>query len=837
MNPRKSTPAGREGGSTRVFIVEDESIVADEIRYVLESEGYSVTGPATSGTQAVRDVGRANPDLVLMDIHLKGKMDGIGAAAQIVEKHSIPVVYLTAYSDSETLDRAKKTNPFGFITKPFSGQELVSTVAMALNKIGYEQRLNRLNTILRTIRNINQLITREKRPDQLVQNACNCLIDTRGYASAWAVLLDERLHPVSAKQAGMGKDFAPFAEALGGRRKPLCIRRALKGKRIQVFHENKTEPACPLFKTCRNPLSMTIRLEYAGIVYGIMGISMSEGFQVDAEESALLEELSEDISFALYGIALDRKQKETEKALDENQRILSTLMSNLPGMAYRSKNDKHWTKDFVSQGCKALTGYPAEDFIGGRKRSYADLIHPEDRERVWKEVQSAVKKRIPFRLVYRIHTASGKWKWVWEQGRGVASPQKGFLLEGFIADISDQKRMEEALAAERDLLHTLMDNIPDSIYFKDKETRFIRINQAKARSLLLDSADEAVGKTDFDFLKKTVAEARYRDEQEILSTGNAVVGKVERNVREDGETWWVSSSKVPIRDASGAITGIVGLSRDITQIKETEDRLRRTASDLQRAIAELERANAELDQFARISSYDLQDSLRTIANYLQLLEWRTGSRLQESEREFIRFALNGAEQLYRQLNDILEYLKLSSRGKPPGPVRLSECLAAVVRQFQSTLEQEGAEVHSTELPTVWADGEQMGHVFHQLLGNALKFRGERVPRVWIRAHEDAREWIISVQDNGIGIEPKFHETIFLIFQRLNARERYPGTGIGLSICKKIVERHGGRIWVESSSGQGSTFSFSIPKSVSAGEQGTPSTAPNGGTPLDDEKSR
>jgi signal transduction histidine kinase len=245
------------------------------------------------------------------------------------------------------------------------------------------------------------------------------------------------------------------------------------------------------------------------------------------------------------------------------------------------------------------------------------------------------------------------------------------------------------------------------------------------------------------------------------------------------------------------------LEREVLQREQAERALARKAE-------ELARSNRELEQFAYVASHDLQEPLRMITSYLQLIERRHKGKLDAESDEFIAFAVDGANRLSQLINDLLSFSRVSTRGKPPEPVDCSAVLGQVRANLAALFEETHALMTNDELPTVMADAGQLTQVFQNLVGNAIKFRGAEPPRVHVSARQEGDEWIFSVRDNGIGIDPQYHERIFVLFQRLNPRHEYPGTGIGLAIAKRIVERHGGRIWVESEPGKGSTFHFSIP---------------------------
>lgn len=247
-------------------------------------------------------------------------------------------------------------------------------------------------------------------------------------------------------------------------------------------------------------------------------------------------------------------------------------------------------------------------------------------------------------------------------------------------------------------------------------------------------------------------------------------------------------------------------TRDLVQ----ENAQRKLAEEnLQQSMEEVKRANTELGQFAYIASHDLQEPLRMVASFSRLLEDRYKDRLGQDANEFIGFIVDGANRMQRLINDLLSYSRVGTRGNPFQPTDFSLVLGQVLVNLGPLIEENGAIVTNDDLPILMADETQILQLFQNLISNAIKFRGAGRPVIHITARREAYESIFSVGDNGIGISPEYYERIFVIFQRLHTREEYPGTGIGLAICKRIVERHGGRIWLESEPGKGSKFFFTI----------------------------
>jgi light-regulated signal transduction histidine kinase (bacteriophytochrome) len=240
----------------------------------------------------------------------------------------------------------------------------------------------------------------------------------------------------------------------------------------------------------------------------------------------------------------------------------------------------------------------------------------------------------------------------------------------------------------------------------------------------------------------------------------------------------------------------------MSEQREAENRLKAAAR-------ELKRSNAELEQFAYIASHDLQEPLRKVGSYMELVAERYQDQLDQDGREFIDYAVDGARRMKVMINDLLAYSRVGTKGKPFAPTDTMKVMQDVLSDLELTIRDNDARITFDALPVVTADESQLQQLLRNLIGNAIKYRGQEPPQIHVSAQQRRRAWRFGVQDNGIGMEDRFFERIFHIFQRLHGPGRYNGTGIGLAICKKIVERHGGAIEVESTPGQGSTFYFTI----------------------------
>jgi PAS domain S-box-containing protein len=359
-------------------------------------------------------------------------------------------------------------------------------------------------------------------------------------------------------------------------------------------------------------------------------------------------------------------------------------------------------------------------------------------------------------------------------------------------------RAEETQAT----LAAIVESSDDAIIGKSLDGIIATWNGGAAR-IFGYTAGEAVGR----HISMVIPPERQYEEagiQERLARGEHIEHFETVRITRDGRRIHVSLTVSPIRNSAGIVVGASKIVRDISARKTAEESLARQAE-------ELARSNVELARFAYIASHDLQEPLRTVQSFAQLLERDCDGKLPPSAQESLGFITDAVQRMRTLINDLLAYSRVGSQGAVFGRVDCKEICAGVLENLKESIKSNQADITVEPLQVVSGDATQLGQVFQNLLVNAIKFHGARTPCIHVSARETADEWAFSVTDNGIGIAPEYFERIFIIFQRLHTIEEYSGTGIGLAICKRIAERHGGRIWVESVVGEGSTFHFSIQK--------------------------
>ena len=376
-------------------------------------------------------------------------------------------------------------------------------------------------------------------------------------------------------------------------------------------------------------------------------------------------------------------------------------------------------------------------------------------------------------------------------------------LQAIIRDITERKMAEKALKEGEAKYRALFESAIDTIILIDNEV-IVDCNSATLK--MFGGAREQL-----------VAQQTWKFMPEFQSNGTLSKDMAREKIRQvlKGETLFLEWSFIRCDGSSFdaeltfntiALKGqkyFQAIIRDITERKQAAEQMKKLTQ-------ELERSNTDLAQFAYVASHDLQEPLRMVTSFVQLLQHRYQGKLDKDADEFISYAVDGASQMQQLINDLLKYSRVGTHGKTLEPTNCNIVVTHAISNLNKTIKEADAVINIDHLPTISADYTQLVQLFQNLIGNAIKYHGKKQPEILIRATNKGDDWLFSVRDNGIGINKDYIDKIFVIFQRLHNKSKYPGTGIGLSICKKIVERHGGRIWVESKIGQGSTFYFTIP---------------------------
>lgn len=382
------------------------------------------------------------------------------------------------------------------------------------------------------------------------------------------------------------------------------------------------------------------------------------------------------------------------------------------------------------------------------------------------------------------------------------------LIWCFLAYAVLQHRATESVRRSEQRFREVLEGARDAVYKYNLETDRCEFISPAAREVLGMASEDLLSEGQAGIFSRIHPDDRDRvlrvwpaGEASASHAGGARTIEY-RWDKPDGTRVWLSNHfSLRVNDNGRSV---VGTLRDVSELKEA-------AWNLEQTVEQLVHSNSELERFAHVASHDLQEPLRTITGYVELIERRYGHLLDAEGKEFVGYVSGGARRMHALIHDLLTYSRIGSDAEQAEPTDLNEVLCEVQENLKHSISRANASLQVGELPTVPADAVQMTQLFQNLLSNALKFQdGSVQPRVNVSAEPREDEWVFSVQDNGIGIDPDCHDLIFEAYKRLHAQDKFPGTGMGLAICRKIVERHGGRIWVESAPGRGTCFRFTLP---------------------------
>jgi PAS domain S-box-containing protein len=485
-----------------------------------------------------------------------------------------------------------------------------------------------------------------------------------------------------------------------------------------------------------------------------------------------------------------------EEALRESEERYRLLLDGIQDYAIFVMDPRGQIVSW-NAGAERIKGYRADEIIG---QNFSRFFPPEDVERGRPEE------------VLRMTAASGRHE---EQGMRVRKDGSRFLaslaftalrdpdgnLRGFSEFSHDLSDSKEAGAKYRGLLEAA----PDAMVVVNQVGEIVLLNLQTEKQFGYHR-DELVGQKVKNIIPEGFAERLIADGlrsvedalAQQIGTGIELTGR-----RKDGSEFPIEIMLSPLESSEGIL--VTAAIRDITERKNSEEQLVKT-------VAELKRSNDELQQFAYVASHDLQEPLRMVASYTQLLAERYKGRLDSDADEFIAYAVDGSNRMQVLIQDLLAYSRAGTHGTALRKIPSENALKGALANLRATIQESGAIVTHLPLPLITTDGTQLAQIFQNLVGNAIKYRSAEVPQVHVSAAMNgANEWVFSVRDNGSGIDPQYFERIFILFQRLHGQTEFKGTGIGLAICKKILDRLGGRIWVESQPGEGSTFHFALPE--------------------------
>lgn len=473
-----------------------------------------------------------------------------------------------------------------------------------------------------------------------------------------------------------------------------------------------------------------------------------------------------------------------------------------------------------NRGATEMFGYQEDKVLG---QSWTMVLPPHLREEYRRAQRAALIGHTP--LLRRVLELSA----VRENGEAfpveVSLARWGVGAETFLSaiirDVSERERVEQALRISETRFRAIFENAAIGVMLTDLEGRILEANPALGRMLGYEPAD--LRQMDQNTLVHPDDKAATTSLTQELKDGmRPFIKQQKRYVRSDGTVVWGSLTASLIRNDQGRPLTLLRLIEDVTELRAAEEALNRAYYELEQRVEartrelrqqteELARSNAELEQFAYVASHDLQEPLRSVSGFAQLLERRYQHQLGEEGLSFVNYIVSGTDRMRALITDLLSYSRVGASEQPRAEVDMEAVLDQVLSSLTGSISERRAVIVRDPLPMVWGEAVGLEHLLQNLIGNALKFNQGKPPRVEIAAQDLGEDWLFSVRDNGIGIAPEFAPRLFTIFQRGHRRDDYAGTGIGLAICKKVVENHRGRIWAESRPGKGAVFYFTLPK--------------------------
>jgi len=516
------------------------------------------------------------------------------------------------------------------------------------------------------------------------------------------------------------------------------------------------------------------------------------------------------------------ERKQMEEALRASEERYRTILEEMEDSYFEVDLSGHYTF-FNDSLCRAF-GCSREELLGASYQgtSYRAYMTEKDAKTVFKAFNQVYRTGKPNKgLTYELVRKDGSTGFD-ELSAFPLRNQEGKIIgfRGIGHDVTERKRMEEALRASEEKYRTILDNIEEGYFEVGLGGNFTFFNDSLCRSLGY-TRDEMIGMNYRVFTPEEDVKTVFKTFNQVYRTGKPVEGFAWKTIRKNGTKGFAEASVSPLRNQAGEIIGFRGISRDVTERKRMEREREALLKDLKKVNRKLEQSNKELQDFVYVASHDLREPLRKITSFGTLLQDSLKGKLDEDQRENFEFMIDGATRMQMMIDDLLAYSRVTTKAKPSETVDLNEVIEDLKKlELAIRLDETKGIIRVPEpLLPVNGDPSQIHQLFQNLIGNGLKFHRDGVPpEVTIRTSQIDDDMVrVEVEDNGIGIDEEYCEQIFTMFKRLHSRTRYEGSGIGLAVCKKIVNRHGGDIGVKSNQGEGSTFWFTLPRGSYAGD--------------------
>ncbi len=677
-----------------------------------------------------------------------------------------------------------------------------------------EIELKRLNKTLQTLSNSNRAMRYAQDEIEYLEEVCKIIIEDCGHAMVWVGLAEdeENKKVIPVAYSGFDQGYIKTLDITwaGNKHSREPTGTAIHDGKICSCKNMQIDPN---FEPWREE---ALKRGYASILalplmnkdksFGAVTIYSSEPDPFSDDEIKLLADLADDISYGIITLRLSTAKSKVEDALLTSEARFDEVLDNFTD-AFLILDSK-WRYVYVNAAAEKFANLSREEMLG---EVICNVLPNFVNSIPYKQCKKTMKDKIP-----RTWTTKAVIGDIWSEFR--AYPWKnGFSL--FIRDISKRKNTEKALRESEvnaltnlENLEKVLDAVPAAVWIAN-DPKAIHISGNKLAydwlnlplgSEISKSAPEEDQPDTFKMFKDGTDLKPEEMPIQMSARGEEINNFEFSFVYPDGSQRQMLGNATPLLDENGKPRGSVSSFIDITERKLSDEKLKKTMD-------ELSRSNQELEHFAHVASHDLREPLRMITSFLQLLEKRYKDQLDQNANEFIGFAVDGAKRLNNMIKDLLEYSQVMKKEREFNPVKLDKVLEETLINLVVQTEENNVTITYDPLPNIMGDEKLLVYLFQNLIGNAIKYRSQETPQIHISAIKQKDHFLLSVKDNGIGIDSEHLNRIFTIFQRLHGNEEYEGTGIGLAIAQKIVHLHGGRIWAESELGKGSTFYFTIPK--------------------------
>lgn len=745
----------------------------------------------TSGASALKAIPTITPDIVLLDIMMP-EMDGFEVCRRLKANpatREIPIIFVTALADQVSEIRGLELGAVDYIQKPIQAETAIARIRTHLTLRQMRQELERQNLRLQ------EEISERHLAEETLAKERNLLKTVLDHLPDFIYVKDRnrqfllnnpahlRVLGATTQAETLGKTDAEYF--------PPDV-----AARFDEDNTNVLESGEPIIN--REEFVLTAQHEPLWVLATKMPIRDANGEII-----------------GLVGISRNiTTLRQAQEALVESERRYRQLVETSPDGIILHQQGRIV---YINSAGRNILGLTDSEDVGGAP--FLEFVHPDFHVLVQERIRRNDEEQQPSHFVEMRFLRRDGQEITVELAGSPISYQGQIAMQTVFRDMTERKAMETALAEERNLLRTLINSLPDHIYIKDLQSRFLLANDAAIHSLGLNNVNDLIGKTDFDLFSNEAASQYYAREQKLLRSGVPIVNQEDMNLhhKNDGVAWF-QVTKVPFRDLRGQIAGLVGINHDVSDLKQAQEQLRAAHRELQQKNAELHELNASKDKFFSIIAHDLRSPFNSLLGFATLLLERIETADRDVLKKHTEMLLGSAERLFALLENLLTWSRIQ-RGLiqcEPQPLDLNYLAASTIELFHGTAEQKQVSLKSHICTHAWveADYYMTTTIMRNLISNALKFT---LPggQIILSMQERDREVEVSVSDTGVGMAPEVVARLF----RIDAHYTTPGTageqgsGLGLVLCHDLVKKNGGTIAVESESGKGTTFRFTLPRYI------------------------